>query len=304
MKILAIQGSNLKKLNIKTDTTILLAAEAQKKGYKIFYFEPKNISFLNGKVIALCKHIKINNKKKKFYSLLKTINFNLAKSKVILIRSDPPFDNRYLYTTYLLNHISKKVKIVNHPFAIRNVSEKLFSINFMQYMPPTLVSENLNEIKNFFKKHKSVVVKPINGFGGNSVILLKSFAANRIKKLLKIHNHLFFQKFLPGVSKGDKRVFIIKGKIVGAISRLPKKGSILSNMSKGAKARLTKLTSKEIRTSKVVGKLLIKNKIYFAGIDFVQEKLIGDINVTSPTGLTTYQNLSGINLAKLFWKKI
>ena len=304
MKILAIQGSNLKKLNIKTDTTILLAAEAQKKGYKIFYFEPKNISFLNGKVIALCKHIKINNKKKKFYSLLKTINFNLAKSKVILIRSDPPFDNRYLYTTYLLNHISKKVKIINHPFAVRNVSEKLFSINFMQYMPPTLVSENLDEIKNFFKKHKSVVVKPINGFGGNNVILLKSFAANRIKKLLKIHNHLFFQKFLPGVSKGDKRVFIIKGKIVGAISRLPKKGSILSNMSKGAKARLTKLTSKEIRTSKVVGKLLIKNKIYFAGIDFVQEKLIGDINVTSPTGLTTYQNLSGINLAKLFWEKI
>ena len=304
MKILAIQGSNLKKLNIKTDTTILLAAEAQKKGYKIFYFEPKNISFLNGKVIALCKHIKINNKKKKFYSLLKTINFNLAKSKVILIRSDPPFDNRYLYTTYLLNHISKKVKIINHPFAVRNVSEKLFSINFMQYMPPTLVSENLDEIKNFFKKHKSVVVKPINGFGGNNVILLKSFAANKIQKLLKIHNHLFFQKFLPGVSKGDKRVFIIKGKIVGAISRLPKKGSILSNMSKGAKARLTKLTSKEIRTSKVVGKLLIKNKIYFAGIDFVQEKLIGDINVTSPTGLTTYQNLSGINLAKLFWEKI
>ena len=304
MKILAIQGSNLKKLNIKTDTTILLAAEAQKKGYKIFYFEPKDISFLNGKVIALCKHIKINNKKKKFYSLLKTINFNLAKSKVILIRSDPPFNNRYLYTTYLLNHISKKVKIINHPFAVRNVSEKLFSINFMQYMPPTLVSENLDEIKNFFKKHKSVVVKPINGFGGNNVILLKSFAANKIQKLLKIHNHLFFQKFLPGVSKGDKRVFIIKGKIVGAISRLPKKGSILSNMSKVAKAKLTKLTSKEIRTSKVVGKLLIKNKIYFAGIDFVQEKLIGDINVTSPTGLTTYQNLSGINLAKLFWEKI
>ena len=304
MKILAIQGSNLKKLNIKTDTTILLAAEAQKKGYKIFYFEPKDISFLNGKVIALCKHIKINNKKKKFYSLLKTINFNLAKSKVILIRSDPPFNNRYLYTTYLLNHISKKVKIINHPFAVRNVSERLFSINFMQYMPPTLVSENLDEIKNFFKKHKSVVVKPINGFGGNNVILLKSFAANKIQKLLKIHNHLFFQKFLPGVSKGDKRVFIIKGKIVGAISRLPKKGSILSNMSKVAKAKLTKLTSKEIRTSKVVGKLLIKNKIYFAGIDFVQEKLIGDINVTSPTGLTTYQNLSGINLAKLFWEKI
>ena len=303
-KILAIQGSNLKRVNIETDTTILLAAEAQKKGYKVYYFEPENISFLNGKVIALCNHIKIHDNKKKFYSLLKTIKFNLEKSKVILIRNDPPFDNRYLYTTFLLNHISKKVKIINHPFAVRNVSEKLFSINFMQYMPPTLISENLNEIRNFFKKHKYVVAKPINGFSGNNVILFKGFDISKIKKLLKIHNHLFFQKFLPGVVKGDKRVFIIKGKIVGAISRVPKKGSILSNMSKGAKAKLTRLTKKEIKASKAIGNLLSKNKIYFAGIDFVQEKLIGDINVTSPTGLAAYNNLSGINLAKLFWKNI
>ncbi len=303
-KILAIQGSNLKRINLKTDTTILLAAEAQKRGYKIFYFEPENLSFLNGKVVALCKHIKILNSKKKFYSLLKTINFNLEKSKVILIRNDPPFDNRYLYTTFLLNHISKKVKIINNPSAVRNVSEKLFSINFMRYMPPTLISENLNEIRNFFKRYKVVVAKPINGFSGNNVILLKSFNASKIKKLIKTHNHVFFQKFLPGVSKGDKRVFIIKGKIVGAISRVPKKGSILSNMSKGAHAKLTKLTTKEIKASKAIGKLLVKNNIYFAGIDFVQEKLIGDINVTSPTGMTAYKALSGINLAKSFWNNI
>ena len=303
-KILAIQGSDLKKINIKTDTTILLAAEAQKRGYKIYYFEPENLSFLNGKVLAFCKHIRINENKKKFYSLLRTVNFNLEKSKIILIRNDPPFDSRYLYTTFLLNHISKKIKIVNHPFAVRNISEKLFSINLMKYMPPTLISENLIEIRSFFKKHKVIVVKPINGFSGNNVILLKTFNSIKIRKLLKTHNHLFFQKFLPGVSKGDKRVFIIKGKIVGAISRVPKKGSILSNMSKGAKANLTRLTSKEVSASKAIGKLLMKNNIYFAGVDFVQEKLIGDINVTSPTGLVAYKNLSGINLAKLFWNNI
>jgi len=303
-KILAIQGSNLKKVNLKTDTTVLLAAEAQKRGYKIYYFEPENLSYLNGKVIATCKYIKIHDSKKKFYSIIKTINFNLEKSKVILIRNDPPFDNRYLYTTFLLNHIAKKVKIINHPSAVRNISEKLFSINFMRYMPPTLISENLKEIRSFLKTHKTVVAKPINGFSGNNVILLKSFNSTKIKKLLKNHNHLFFQKFLPGVSKGDKRVFIIKGKIVGAISRVPKKGSILSNMSKGAKAKLTKLTSKEIKASKVIGELLVKNKIYFAGIDFVQEKLIGDINVTSPTGLTAYKSLSNINLAKTFWNNV
>ena len=303
-KILAIQGSDLKKVNIKTDTTILLASEAQKRGYKIYYFEPENLSFLNGKVIASCKHIRINENKKKFYSLLKNLNFNLERSKVILIRNDPPFNNRYLYTTFLLNHISKKVKIINHPFAVRNISEKLFSINLMRYMPPTLISENLSEIRSFFRRYKTVVAKPINGFSGNNVILLKNFNTSKIRKLLKTHNHLFFQKFLPGVSKGDKRVFIIKGKIVGAISRVPKKGSILSNMSKGAKAKLTKLTSKEVKASKAIGKLLVKNNIYFAGVDFVQEKLIGDINVTSPTGLAAYKDLSGINLAKLFWNNI
>ena len=303
-KILAIQGSDLKKVNIKTDTTILLASEAQKRGYKIYYFEPENLSFLNGKVIASCKHIRINENKKKFYSLLKNFNFNLERSKVILIRNDPPFNNRYLYTTFLLNHISKKVKIINHPFAVRNISEKLFSINLMRYMPPTLISENLSEIRSFFRRYKTVVAKPINGFSGNNVILLKNFNTSIIRKLLKIHNHLFFQKFLPGVSKGDKRVFIIKGKIVGAISRVPKKGSILSNMSKGAKAKLTKLTSKEVKASKAIGKLLVKNNIYFAGVDFVQGKLIGDINVTSPTGLAAYKDLSGINLAKLFWNNI
>ena len=174
----------------------------------------------------------------------------------------------------------------------------------MRYMPPTLISENLSEIKSFFKKHKAVVAKPINGFSGNNVILMKTFNSSKIKKLIKINNHLFFQKFLPGVSKGDKRVFIINGEIAGVISRVPKKGSILSNMSKGAKAKLSKLTSKEIKASKVIGKLLLKNNIYFAGVDFVQEKLIGDINVTSPTGLAAYKDLSEINLAKLFWNNI
>ena len=303
-KILAIQGSNLNRINIKTDTTILLAAEGQKRGYQIYYFEPENLSFLNGRIMAFCKHIKINENKKKFYSILKTINFNLEKSKIILIRNDPPFNNRYLHSTFLLSHISKKVKIINNPFAVRNVSEKFFSINFMRYMPPTLISENLTEIKSFFKKHKAIVAKPINGFSGNNVILFKTFNVSKIKKLLKTYNHLFFQKFLPGIIKGDKRVFIIKGKIVGAISRVPKRGSILSNMSKGAHAKLTKLTNKEIQVSRAIGKMLIKNKIYFAGIDFIQEKLIGDINVTSPTGLAAYRDLSGINLAKLFWNNL
>ena len=174
-KILAIQGSDLKRVNLKTDTTILLATEAQKRGYKIFYFEPENLSFLNGKVVALCKHIKILNSQKKFYSLLKTINFNLEKSKVILIRNDPPFDNRYLYTTFLLNHISKKVKIINNPSAVRNVSEKLFSINFIILLE-----------LNVFIKITLLPLKPLIGFATTALCFLKKLLISERFSLIKV----------------------------------------------------------------------------------------------------------------------
>ena len=222
----------------------------------------------------------------------------------MLIRNEPPFNQQYINTTFILEHIAKKVKIINHPKAIREVPEKLFSIKLIKYMPSTLISENIDEIKNFFKKHKKVIIKPINGYSGNEVILLKNFNSKIINKYLKKHNHVIFQKFLSQISEGDRRVFIINGKIKGSISRVPKKNSILSNMSKGAIATINKLTGKEIKISKEVAILLKKNNIYFAGVDFVQSQLIGDINVTSPTGLATYHNLTGINLAKFFWDNI
>ncbi len=304
MKILAIQGSSLNRVNFETDTTFFLALEAQKRGYHIYYFEPENLSFINGSVFAKCTYLKLYDDKKRFFKIIKKLNFNLINSKIILIRNEPPFNQQYINTTFILEHLSKKIKIVNHPKAIREVPEKLFSINFIKYMPSTLISEDLLEIKKFFKRNKEVVMKPINGYSGNEVVYLKNFNKNLIKKFIKKHNHIIFQKFLSKVSEGDKRVFIINGKIKGLISRVPKKGSILSNMSKGAHAILNDLTAKEKKISMEVARLLKQKQIYFAGIDFVQEKLIGDINVTSPTGLKTYFKLTNINLAKYFWDNI
>ena len=304
MKILAIQGSSLNRVNFETDTTFFLALEAQKRGYHIYYFEPENLSFINGSVFARCTYLKLYDDKKRFFKTIKKLNFNLINSKIILIRNEPPFNQQYINTTFILEHLSKKIKIVNHPKAIREVPEKLFSINFIKYMPSTLISEDLLEIKKFFKRNKEVVMKPINGYSGNEVVYLKNFNKNLIKRFIKKHNHIIFQKFLSKVSEGDKRVFIINGKIKGLISRVPKKGSILSNMSKGAHAILNDLTAKEKKISMEVARLLKQKQIYFAGIDFVQEKLIGDINVTSPTGLKTYFKLTNINLAKYFWDNI
>ena len=223
---------------------------------------------------------------------------------MLLIRNDPPFNQQYINSTYILEYLAKKVKIINHPKSIREVPEKLFSFNFTKYMPSTLISENLAEIKKFFKKNKKVVIKPINGHGGNEVILLNSYNAKTINKYLKKYNYVIFQKFLPKILNGDRRVFIINGKVKGSITRIPKKGSILSNMSKGAIAKINRLTTKELKVSLQVASLLKKNNIYFAGIDFIQEQLIGDINVTSPTGLATYYKLTGVNLAKYFWDNI
>ena len=303
-KILAIQGSSLSKVSVETDTTLLLALEAQKRGYQIYYYEPHNLSFLNGKVIARCSQITFFENKNKFYKINKKLNFDLSKTKVLLIRNEPPFDQQYINSTFILEHIARKIKIINHPKSIREVPEKLFSIRLIKYMPSTLISENIDEIKNFFKKNKKVIVKPINGYSGNEVILLKCFNKKIINKYLKKHNHVIFQKFLPQVSAGDRRVFIINGKIKGSISRIPKKNSILSNMSKGAIAKINKLSNREIKISKEVGILLKKYNIYFAGVDFVQGQLIGDINVTSPTGLATHYSLTKINLAEYFWDNI
>jgi glutathione synthase len=303
-KILAIQGNHPSKLNPLSDTTIFLANEIQKKNYKIFYYEPKDLSVVNSKVIAKGFFIEFNYNKKKIYKILKKNILDLTKCKFLLIRQDPPFNQEYITTTYILDTIKDKIRIINNPTSIRNISEKLYSAKYLKFMPNTIFTQNIDEIKNFFTIHKKIILKPIHGFGGNDIHLLNKFNLKLIKKLIKKHNHIMCQKYLPKISKGDKRVFLIDGKITGAISRVPKKGSFLSNMSKGATPIATKLSKIEKKISKLVAKDMKKENIFFAGIDFIDQKLNGDINVTSPTGLKTFYDLTKINLAKNFWKKL
>jgi glutathione synthase len=303
-KIVAIQGNNPSKLNPVTDTSVFLAHEIQNKNYKIFYYDPKDLSIINSKVIAEGFYIEFNYKNKKFFKILKKQKLELTKCKFILIRQDPPFNLEYISATYILDTIKDKVKILNNPTSIRNVSEKLYSVKFQKYMPDTIFTQNIDEIKNFFKKYKKVILKPIHSYSGNDIHLLTSFNLKLIKRFIKQHDHIMCQKFIPKISKGDKRVFLINGKVCGAISRVPKKGSYLSNMSKGAKPINIKLTKIENKISKLIAKDLKKQNIFFAGIDFIDQKLNGDINVTSPTGLKTLYDLSGINLAKTFWREL
>ena len=303
-KIVAVQGNHPSKLNPITDTSIFLANEIQIKNYKIFYYDPKDLSVINSKVIASGFFIKFDYSKKKFFKILKKQKLDLTNCKFILIRQDPPFNLEYISTTYILDTIKDKVKILNNPTSIRNVSEKLFSAKYQKYMPNTIFTQNIDEIKNFFKIHKKVILKPIHSYGGNDIHLLDKFNSKLIIQFIKKHDHIMCQKFMPKITKGDKRVFLINGKVCGAISRVPKQGSFLSNMSKGARPINIQLTKIENKISKLVAKDLKKENIFFAGIDFIDQRLNGDINVTSPTGLKTLYDLSGINLAKTFWKEL
>ena len=303
-RIVAIQGNHPSKLNPSTDTSIFLANEIQKKKYKIFYYEPKDLSVVNTNVVARGFFIEFNYTKKKFFKILKKQILDLSKCKFLLIRQDPPFNLEYISTTYILDTIKDKVKIINNPKSIRNISEKLYSVKYLKFMPSTIFTKNINEIKKFFKIHKKIILKPIHSYGGNDIHLISKFNLKFVKNFINKHDHIMCQKYLSKISKGDKRVFLINGQITGAISRVPKKGSFLSNMSKGAKPITTKLTKIEKKISKLVAKDMKKENIFFAGIDFIDQKLNGDINVTSPTGLKTLFDLTKINLAKTFWEKL
>ena len=303
-KILAIQSNSLKDINIKTDTTLLLALEAQKRGYQIIWYETKDLNLIKSNIVIYGKIIQFFEKTYRFYKIIKSIKFNLAKAKFIFIRQNPPFNMDYINSTHFLDYLKSK-KIVNNPSSIRNISEKFYSSKFLKYMPETIFTKNINEINSFLNTNKKIVIKPIHGYAGKNILFVtKKLNKKKLKKYLNKFDHVMVQKYLSKVREGDKRVFIINGKVKGAIKRLPKKGSILSNISQGGVAYETKLNSRELKISKIVAKSLKNNNIFFAGIDLVGGYLIGDINVTSPTGLPQYKNLTGKNLAIDFWNDL
>jgi len=304
-KIVAIQGDPIQKINVKTDTTLLLALEAQRRGYTIYYYETKDLTFSNDAVYALSKEVQFNKDKTKFYSIKNQKLLNLSKTNFILMRQNPPFNMDYITATFLLEKISKKTTIINNPTAVRNMPEKLYSIDFLRLMPATIFTKSIDEIYKFKAKYKKIVIKPTHGYGGKNILFIsKNLVKTEIINYLKKHEHVMVQKFIPEVKHGDKRVFIIDGIIKGAIQRIPKKGSIVSNIGQGGKALETVLTKRETYLAKIVAKSLKKNKIIFAGIDLIGNYLTGDINITSPTGIKNFKDLTGKDLSIDFWNHL
>jgi len=286
MKIVA-QMDDIFLINIKTDTTFLILQEAQNRGHEIFYYTPQTIFFdvKSQKVFAQISKIKLNNSSN-FCEVLEKKEQNLVDFDVILVRQDPPFDMNYLTTTYFLEKIKDLVLIVNEPSNIRNCPEKLFVTNFPNLTPPTLISASLDNIKEFHRQHKKIILKPLYSFGADGVVLIDETGQNlasNFEMMQKIYKTpLIAQKFLEEIKFGDKRIFLLDGDPIGAISRIAKNGEIRSNLHIGGSAQKSELSSRDLEICREISPHLKKLNLLLVGIDVIGEYLT-EINVTSPT---------------------
>ena len=299
---IGFQMDPLEGLNLEDDTTLAIIEECLLRNYIIWYFLPKDVSYINGEVIASSKIIhKINKDIHHGFKTSDLISKNLKELDLIFLRQDPPFDMSYITSTFLLEYIEDKVKIINKPSEVRNAPEKLFLNRWKNLTPETIITRNISEINSFRKKHKNIILKPLYGNGGNGIFFLgekdKNFNS-LIEIFLDSHPEQFIlQEYLPNIKFGDKRIILINGKPEGAINRIPSEKDIRANLHVGGEARKTVISNKEMEICESIGPELIQKGLILVGIDIIGNKLT-EINVTSPTGFREIQKFSNINLAK------
>jgi len=304
---IAIQMDPLESINIKTDSTYILALEAQKRGYILFHYLPENLIYENGRVSALGNVFKLFPNKKTFFKKSKTQKIFLDDYDVVLVRQDPPFNMGYITATYLLEMVSDKTLILNDPKSIRDNPEKLSMLNFKNIIPPTLISKNIEQCFNFQKKYKKTIIKPLYGNGGEGISKLEGTNTLLKRKILKLISRykqpIVVQKYLKEIKEGDRRIILIDGEYVGSVARIPKKGSVTANFHTGGSAKKIGLVRRDKKICSILKPFLKKNKLFFAGIDVIGNYLT-EINVTSPTGIQEINKLNRVKLEEFFWDRV
>ena len=304
----AIQMDPLESLNLKGDTTFALAIEAQNRKYNLTHFTPNDIFYKSGKVFACTKTLSVffrNGIESFCYGSEKVED--LSNYNIILMRQDPPFNIAYITATHLLDKISNKTLVVNNPYQVRNAPEKICVTEFHKIMPKTLISRNLQSIKQFRKNYKNIIIKPLYGNGGDGVFHIKPNDDNFnsiIEIFLKQYKEQFMiQEYLPEVRNGDKRIILIDGEVIGAVNRVPAKGDSRSNMHVGGTPKKTFLNKNDLFICNKISNFLKEKGLFFVGIDVIG-KYITEINVTSPTGLREINEFNKIKIEKIFWDKL
>ena len=287
----AVQMDPLEKINIAGDSSFALMLAAQARGHSLFHYSAGDLSYRDGRLTAPARPVTVQRVAGDHH---KSGDFQTL-------------DLAYITATHLLERIQHQTLVVNDPAAVRNAPEKLFVLDYAEFMPPTLISRRLEEARAFHAEHGEVVVKPLYGNAGSAVFHVGKNDAN-LAALTELFGQVWrepfmVQAFLPDVSKGDKRIVLVDGKPAGGVNRLPKAGEIRSNLAVGGKGAATELTPRELEICAKIGPELAKRGLVFVGIDVIAGYLT-EINVTSPTGIVAIDNFNGTDTPSLIWDAI
>jgi glutathione synthase len=304
---IAVQMNPVEAVNIETDTTFMLMLEAQARGHGLWVYQPERLALDEGRVLARGRPLTVRTVKGDHYSAGAYETRDLSEVDVVLMRQDPPFDLAYLTATYFLERIHPGTLVVNDPKEVRNAPEKLLVTEFPQLHPPTLITADADALHDFHARMGDIVLKPLYGGAGSGVVKLKAGDPN-LDALLELHamigrEAVIAQKFLPAVSKGDKRILLVDGEPVGAINRVPGEGQVRSNLARGGRAEEVGLTARDEEICAAIGPELKRRGLIFVGIDVIGEWLT-EINVTSPTGAQQLKRFGGADAAACLWDRV
>jgi glutathione synthase len=304
----AVQMDPLESIAIAGDSTFALMLEAQARGHRLFHYLAEDLTYEDGRVRARAREISVQRVEGSHFDAQAAVSLDLGRdTDVVLMRQDPPFDIAYITAAHLLERVQGETLVINDPRSVRDAPEKLFVLDFVRFMPPTLITRSMDELSAFHSKHGEIVLKPLHGNAGAAVFRIDAAGTN-LRALAELFGEVWkepyiAQAFLPDVSQGDKRIILVDGEPVGAINRVPGRGEIRSNLAAGGTAAKTELTEREQEICAALRPELKARGLLFVGIDVIAGHLT-EINVTSPTGLVALDRFDGINSAGLIWDAI
>ena len=305
----AVQMDPLEGINIAGDSSFALMLRAQDRGHRVWHYTADRLNYSDGHLWARAHPVTVRPEPGNHYSFGPLEKIDLGDDiDVVLMRQDPPFDLGYITATHLLERIADKTLIVNDPASVRNAPEKIWVLDYARFMPPTLVTRDLDEARAFLAEHGEIVVKPLHGNGGKAIFKVGRDGAN-LSSLIEVFNTAYrephmIQAFLPGVAKGDKRIVLVDGEVAGAVNRLPGEGEIRSNLAVGGTAAKTELTERELEICAVLAPELKRRGLLFVGIDVIGGEWLTEINVTSPTGIVAIDRFNGTDTTAMIWDAI
>jgi glutathione synthase len=306
----AVQMDPLESINIAGDSSFALMLAAQARGHDLFHYSVDSLTLdAAGRLIAHARPVSVQRVAGDHFSAGEMRRIDLGRDiDVVLMRQDPPFDMGYITATHLLERIADETLVVNNPVSVRNAPEKVLVLDYRRFMPPTLVTRSVEEVRAFQREHGAVVVKPIHGNGGKAIFRVPAEGDN-LAALFEVFNQTWpephmVQPFLPSVASGDKRIVLVDGEVVGAINRKPGEGEFRSNLAVGGSAEATRLTAREEEICAAMGPRLKELGLVFVGIDVIGGEWLTEINVTSPTGIVAIDRFNGTDTAGRIWDAI